>query len=40
MKKIILTAAIAALALPALAGGLLTNTNQNAAFLRNMAQDA
>ena len=40
MKKLILTAAIAALALPALAGGLLTNTNQNAAFLRNMAQDA
>ena len=40
MKKILLTAAIAALSLPMTAGGLLTNTNQNAAFLRNMAQDA
>lgn len=40
MKKVILSAAIAAISLPAMAGGLLTNTNQNAAFLRNMAQDA
>ena len=40
MKKFFLTAAIAALSLPMMAGGLLTNTNQNAAFLRNMAQDA
>ena len=40
MKKLFLSAAIAALSLPAMAGGLLTNTNQNAAFLRNMSQDA
>lgn len=40
MKKLILMAAIAASSMTALAGGLLTNTNQNAAFLRQMSQDA
>ena len=30
---------MAAISAPALAGGLLTNTNQNAAFLRNFAQE-
>lgn len=39
MKKLIMMAAIAASSITAFAGGLLTNTNQNAAFLRNMAQD-
>ena len=39
-KKIsILCAALALTATPAVAGGLLTNTNQNAAFLRQMSQD-
>lgn len=40
MKKLILMAAIAASSMTAFAGGLLTNTNQNAAFLRQMSQDA
>lgn len=41
MRKLILTvAAIAAVSAPAFAGGLLTNTNQNAIFLRNPARDA
>lgn len=39
MKKITLIAAMAAVATAAQAGGLLTNTNQNAAFLRNFAQE-
>ncbi len=40
MKKQILSAVLAtAIAAPAMAGGLLTNTNQNAAFLRNFAQE-
>ena len=38
MKKTLILMALAA-AGNAFAGGLLTNTNQNAAFLRNMAQD-
>lgn len=41
MKKIILTAAAAiAVSATAFAGGLLTNTNQNAVFLRNPARNA
>ena len=41
MKKLILTAAaIFAVSTTAIAGGLLTNTNQNAAFLRNPSRDA
>ena len=40
MKKFILAAAFAASSMAAFAGGLLTNTNQNAAFLRQMSQDA
>lgn len=39
-KKLFMTAAVAAAALTADAGGLLTNTNQNIAFLRNPARDA
>lgn len=39
MKKTIFIAAMVLASLPMMAGGLLTNTNQNAAFLRNMAQD-
>lgn len=39
MKKTISIAAMVLASLPMMAGGLLTNTNQNAAFLRNMAQD-
>ncbi len=38
-KKTIALALALVVTLPALAGGLLTNTNQNAAFLRSMAQD-
>ncbi len=39
-KKSLFSAAFAALmAAPAMAGGLLTNTNQNAAFLRNFSQN-
>lgn len=41
MKKTLLAAATAAmLSLPAMAGGLMENTNQNIAFLRNPARDA
>lgn len=41
MKKLFLLAiASAATTLPTLAGGLVTNTNQNAAFLRQLSQDA
>lgn len=41
MKKVFSTAALlAVMSVPAMAGGLLTNTNQNAAFLRNPARDA
>ena len=41
MKKILLTAmAVFAISTSALAGGLLTNTNQNAVFLRNPARNA
>ena len=39
-KKLILTAALAAASLSAFAGGYVTNTNQNVAFLRNPAQNA
>lgn len=40
MKKIILSVALMALAaVPAMAGGLLTNTNQNAAYVRQMSQN-
>ena len=35
MKRIFSTIAIASLALSSFAGGLLTNTNQSAAFVRN-----
>lgn len=38
MKKIILSILTVAVALPALAGGLMTNTNQSASFLRSMAR--
>ncbi|MCF0197495.1 MAG: hypothetical protein HUK03_09790, partial [Bacteroidaceae bacterium] len=41
MKKCLMCAALMVASLtPAVAGGLLTNTNQNAAFLRQMSQDA
>lgn len=40
MKKIFLSVALVATTLVAQAGGYLTNTNQNVAFLRNPAQDA
>lgn len=41
MRKVIMTAAaILAVSTPVFAGGLLTNTNQNAVFLRNPARDA
>ena len=41
MKKLIMTAvAIFAISTSAIAGGLLTNTNQNAVFLRNPSRDA
>lgn len=39
-KKTILAACLGLVAMPALAGGLVTNTNQNAAFLRQLSQDA
>ena len=39
-KRLILTAALAAASLSAFAGGYVTNTNQNVAFLRNPAQNA
>ena len=41
MKKIFVVSAMALLvSIPTFAGGILTNTNQNAAFLRNPARDA
>lgn len=40
MKKVVLTAFAACISAFAMAGGVLTNTNQNAAFLRHMSQDA
>lgn len=39
MKKICAGLALALTAAPAMAGGLLTNTNQNASFLRQMSQN-
>lgn len=38
MKKFILSILTVAVALPALAGGLMTNTNQSASFLRSIAR--
>lgn len=38
-KKTIFAAILAMASMPVMAGGLLTNTNQNAAFLRNFAQE-
>lgn len=38
MKKILLSILTMAVALPALAGGLMTNTNQSASFLRSIAR--
>lgn len=40
LKKICAAFAVALAATPAMAGGLLTNTNQNASFLRQMSQNA
>lgn len=40
MNRILLTFCASFIALSSLAGGLLTNTNQNATFLRNPARDA
>lgn len=40
MKKIVLSIIAAGLATVSYAGGILTNTNQNAAFLRQMSQNA
>ncbi len=40
MKTLCLTIAMAASTLGSFAGGLLTNTNQNVAYLRNPARDA
>lgn len=40
MKKIVLTVLGAAMATASYAGGILTNTNQNAAFLRQFSQNA
>ncbi|MCI5451663.1 transporter, partial [bacterium] len=40
MKKVVLTAFAAFISAFAMAGGVLTNTNQNAAYLRHMSQDA
>ena len=41
MKKLFLMSAMALMvSIPTFAGGILTNTNQNAAFLRNPARDA
>jgi len=39
-KKTILTAAFALLSMSSFAGGLTTNTNQNASFLRQLSQEA
>ena len=40
MNRIFLTLCASFIALSSFAGGLLTNTNQNATFLRNPARDA
>ena len=40
MKKIITTIALSAIAFTSFAGGLLTNTNQSASFVRNPARYA
>ena len=40
MNRIFMTICAASVALTSFAGGLLTNTNQNATFLRNPARDA
>lgn len=40
MKRISIIAASSLISLPAVAGGLVTNTNQNAAFLRQLSQEA
>ena len=40
MNRIFLTLCAAFVAFASHAGGLLTNTNQNATFLRNPARDA
>ena len=40
MKKLLSLALASAATLPSLAGGLVTNTNQNAAFLRQLSQEA
>ena len=41
MKKLFLMSAMALMvSIPTFAGGILTNTNQNAAFLRNPSRDA
>ncbi|MCF0199451.1 MAG: hypothetical protein HUK02_09030 [Bacteroidaceae bacterium] len=39
IKKIVFSAAVLCLSTSAMAGGLLTNTNANAAYVRQMAQD-
>ena len=39
-KRLIVTAALLAASVSAFAGGYVTNTNQNVAFLRNPAQNA
>ena len=39
-KKLVAAALLAATAMPAMAGGYLTNTNQSVSFLRNPSQDA
>lgn len=39
-KRLIITAALCAVSVSAFAGGYVTNTNQNVAFLRNPAQNA
>lgn len=40
MKRISIIAASSLISLPVVAGGLVTNTNQNAAFLRQLSQEA
>ena len=39
-RQLLLALAATGIALPTMAGGLVTNTNQNAAFLRQLSQDA
>ena len=39
-RQLILALAAAGIAMPTMAGGLVTNTNQNAAFLRQLSQEA